>query len=300
MLCCRQDVFAAATPLAHSCPTEWDAANPAATENRPDCELNIVTEPRQFFGFPYCATGPAGGDPNDRPYLRRPGATSIADPELNAGQAAMNCSGGRKLGTMHAPAFQHACVQFALAMQTGWQASGCLPGHPLGLTGGLPPAAGANLLFTPAIQALGPHTAPLGMVGGGAPCNFHELKKKLQVNRALQRIMNHQIHQGCGVGESGEPAQLKGSASAGASTLAPSLARRPSAAAVTIFCAAVLPVGPWRQLPQAVQPRHLHCRGVQHCCGRTAPSTLCTPLNLVPVGLGGTFPVVLLNTQTCC
>lgn len=30
------------------------------------------------------------------------------------------------------------------------------------------PAAGANLQFTPAIQALGPHTAPLGMVGGVA------------------------------------------------------------------------------------------------------------------------------------
>lgn len=81
-------------------PTEWSEASPAATENRPDCELNIVTAPRQFFGFPYCATGPAGGDPNDRPYLRRPGATSIADPELNAGQAAMNCSGERPNSTL--------------------------------------------------------------------------------------------------------------------------------------------------------------------------------------------------------
>ncbi|KAI7835674.1 hypothetical protein COHA_010413 [Chlorella ohadii] len=93
---------------------DWSAANPAATDNRPDCELNIVTAPRQFFGWPYCATGPAGGDPNARPYLRRPGATSVPDPDLNAGEKVMNCTG-------------------------------------------------ANLQFTPAIQALGPHVSPLGM-----------------------------------------------------------------------------------------------------------------------------------------
>lgn len=63
------------------------------TDNRPDCELNLVTTPGQFFGFPYCHTAPAGGDPNARPYLRRPGATSVADPDLNAGEAVMKCTG---------------------------------------------------------------------------------------------------------------------------------------------------------------------------------------------------------------
>lgn len=72
---------------------EWSALLPAVTDNRPDCELNLVTSPGQFFGFPYCHTAPAGGDPNARPYLRRPGATSVADPALNAGEAVMKCTG---------------------------------------------------------------------------------------------------------------------------------------------------------------------------------------------------------------
>ena len=48
----------------------------------------------QFFGFPFCHTGPAGGDVNARPYLRPPGVgPNLVDPDLNAGQMVMKCNG---------------------------------------------------------------------------------------------------------------------------------------------------------------------------------------------------------------
>ncbi|KAL4448481.1 hypothetical protein ABPG75_005700 [Micractinium tetrahymenae] len=94
----------------------WDLTDPNVTDNRPDCELNVATEEGSFFGFPFCHTGPAGGDINDRPYLRRPGVgPQLVDPDLNANETVMACNG---------------------------------PGP---------------LQFRPAIQAMGPHTAPLGM-----------------------------------------------------------------------------------------------------------------------------------------
>ncbi|KAL4448480.1 hypothetical protein ABPG75_005699 [Micractinium tetrahymenae] len=93
----------------------WDLKNPATTDNRPDCELNFAPSEGLFFGFPFCHTGPAGNNINDRPYLRRPGiGANLVDPDENPGQSAMPCNG---------------------------------PG----------------LQFRPAIQAMGPHTAPLGM-----------------------------------------------------------------------------------------------------------------------------------------
>ncbi|KAL4438192.1 hypothetical protein ABPG77_010553 [Micractinium sp. CCAP 211/92] len=93
----------------------WDLTDPNVTDNRPDCELNVATEEGSHFGFPFCHTGPAGGDVNFRPYLRLPGVgPQLVDPDLNANETAMTCNG---------------------------------------------PA----LSFKPAIQAMGPHTAPLGM-----------------------------------------------------------------------------------------------------------------------------------------
>lgn len=93
----------------------WDIKNPATTDNRPDCELNYAPSEGLSFGFPFCHTGPAGNNINDRPYLRRPGVgANLVDPNENAGQSATACNG---------------------------------PG----------------LSFRPAIQAMGPHTAPLGM-----------------------------------------------------------------------------------------------------------------------------------------
>lgn len=57
-------------------------------------ELNVVTQPGQFFGFPFCHTGPAGGI-DERPYLRAPGVgPQLVDPDLNRNEAVMKCNGG--------------------------------------------------------------------------------------------------------------------------------------------------------------------------------------------------------------
>ncbi len=161
-----------ATLLNYACShaADWSAANPAATDNRPDCELNIVTAPRQFFGWPYCATGPAGGDPNARPYLRRPGATSVPDPDLNAGEKVMNCTG--ELGLC--VALLAWLVLHCTEVEAAWSAAAlCCLAHECDCTCAGPrcSAAGANLQFTPAIQALGPHVSPLGMVRPGRTYN---------------------------------------------------------------------------------------------------------------------------------
>lgn len=98
----------------------WDLTDSTRTDNRPDCELNVVDKEGSFFGFPFCHTGPAGGNVDVRPYLRPVGVgPQLVDPDLNANESVMKCNG---------------------------------------------PAA--SLQFVPAIQAMGPHTAPLGMVSG--------------------------------------------------------------------------------------------------------------------------------------
>lgn len=80
----------------------------------------MVDKEGSFFGFPFCHTGPAGGNVDVRPYLRPVGVgPQLVDPDLNANESVMKCNG---------------------------------------------PAA--SLQFVPAIQAMGPHTAPLGMVSG--------------------------------------------------------------------------------------------------------------------------------------
>ena len=49
------------------------------------------------FGFPFCHTGPAGNNINDRPYLRRPGVgANLVDPNENAGQSATACNGEQR------------------------------------------------------------------------------------------------------------------------------------------------------------------------------------------------------------
>ncbi|KAI7837423.1 hypothetical protein COHA_008735 [Chlorella ohadii] len=93
---------------------QWNTSNLAQTDNTPDCELNAVTAPGHFMGFPFCHTVPVNNNPYTQPYLRRPGASAAADPDLNAGESVMKCTG-------------------------------------------------PNLQFRVALQAMGPHTAPLGM-----------------------------------------------------------------------------------------------------------------------------------------
>lgn len=54
----------------------------------------LLPSPGQFFGFPFCHTGPTGGNIDDRPYLRLPGAgPQLVDPDLNAGESVMACNG---------------------------------------------------------------------------------------------------------------------------------------------------------------------------------------------------------------
>ncbi len=86
---------------------EWNASNPAQTDNTPDCELNAVTAPGLFMGFPFCHSVPQNGNPYTQPYLRPPGASAAADPDFNAGESVMKCTGerslnGRRMDTAHA------------------------------------------------------------------------------------------------------------------------------------------------------------------------------------------------------
>ncbi|PSC67838.1 sorbosone dehydrogenase [Micractinium conductrix] len=77
----------------------WDLLSADQTDNRPDCELNVATEEGQFFGFPFCHTGPTGGDVNYRPYLRLAGAgPQLVDPDLNPNESVMKCNGGQLQG----------------------------------------------------------------------------------------------------------------------------------------------------------------------------------------------------------
>jgi glucose/arabinose dehydrogenase len=92
----------------------WNGSGTPATDNTPDCELNAVTAPGQFFGYPYCHTVPSNGNPYTSPYRRPPGASAMADPIFNAGESVMKCTG-------------------------------------------------PNQQFRVALQAMGPHTAPLGL-----------------------------------------------------------------------------------------------------------------------------------------
>lgn len=104
-------------PPAHP-PTadNWDLSDSTVTDNRPDCELNVLAKEGSFFGFPRCHTGPSGGNVDTRPYLRPVGVgPQLVDPDVNLDESVMKCNG-------------------------------------------------PNLQFVPAIQAMGPHTAPLGMV----------------------------------------------------------------------------------------------------------------------------------------
>ena len=165
-------------PCTHN--TGWNLTNLAQSDDTPDCELNAVTARRQFFGFPYCHTVPANGNPYYRPFLRPPGASATADPDQNLGQRVMNCTGecgacgleGRLSGVEAAAWLpgstwkRHAlacvaqkCLQCAWHNRPAVHVTIELP-HCLHLA----PAAGPNLQFRMALQAMGPHTAPLGMV----------------------------------------------------------------------------------------------------------------------------------------
>lgn len=110
------------------------------------------------------------------------------------------------------------------------------------------PFAGPDLNFTPAIQALGPHVAPLGMVSA----TFFDLERKCRACRtdpfcdqqqyaetlcwAALHTWLDDLHSNCCV-------------------VSHTLRCR------SLACAALLPLVPRSQLPQAVQPRHLHRPG---------------------------------------
>jgi glucose/arabinose dehydrogenase len=56
-------------------------------DNLPDCELNRVTQPGQFFGFPYCHSLGTGS-----PYKRDTGVNiPLTDWEQNNGSKVMDC-----------------------------------------------------------------------------------------------------------------------------------------------------------------------------------------------------------------
>ncbi|KAI9003952.1 hypothetical protein DFJ74DRAFT_421641 [Hyaloraphidium curvatum] len=110
-------------------PNMADPVQGTITSNAPDCELNYagstsgkLPAPR-YFGYPYCHTGPAGDVQASAPFLRPAGiGKDIVDPDTNANETAVKCSG---------------------------------PG----------------IVHTSAVQAFGPHIAPLGMRFGKTVTN---------------------------------------------------------------------------------------------------------------------------------
>lgn len=66
-----------------------DNGRDSLSDNIPDCELNVLTQEGQNFGFPYCLSVGKGN-----PWKRALGpGTSINDPEMNANGSVINCTG---------------------------------------------------------------------------------------------------------------------------------------------------------------------------------------------------------------
>ena len=106
---------------------EWNTSNLAQTDNTPDCELNAVTAPGQFMGFPFCHTVPVNGNPYTQPYLRRPGASAAADPDLNAGDSVMKCTGEQTSGMMEcSESFMCSCFAALHAWRQTFRCAKCI------------------------------------------------------------------------------------------------------------------------------------------------------------------------------
>lgn len=125
--------------------------NSTLTDNSPDDELNVVKHEKAFYGFPYCYTG-ASGSADEAPCARLAGiGDAIPDPELNAGEANMTCTGGFEW--LEGPPGRSL-----------WQYLGTMVRAALSSLTSVPDEASPVVTqVVPAIQALGPHVAALGM-----------------------------------------------------------------------------------------------------------------------------------------
>jgi hypothetical protein len=96
-----------------------DASRDQLGDDQPDDELNVLTQVGQHFGFPWCHTLGLGP-----PAARTLGAASLADPQLNSGQANFSCSSEWSNGGSHGcssglsdkPCCRVSCSVLALIM----------------------------------------------------------------------------------------------------------------------------------------------------------------------------------------
>lgn len=174
-------------------------SNASYTDTHPDDELNLLADEAlpAFFGFPYCHTGAVGGG-DATPCQRAAGVGDpIPDPKFNQDEQVYSCNGegegglpevgggmdggemgggsyggGRRGGkwcctcailVMGAPKPQQ-CFLLATASEEPrgraevWAAARLTLGPPV-----LPCPAVAEDDYVPAVQALGPHLAALGI-----------------------------------------------------------------------------------------------------------------------------------------